>query len=44
MWWFLGGIALLIGGYLTYGRLVEKIVGRMIGRLPRNSIRTEWIT
>ena len=27
MWWFLGGIALLIGGYLTYGRLVEKIVG-----------------
>ena len=27
MWWFLGGIALLIGGYMTYGRLVEKIIG-----------------
>ena len=27
MWWFLGGIALLICGYLTYGRMVEKIIG-----------------
>ena len=27
MWWFLGGIVLLIGGYLTYGRIVEKIIG-----------------
>jgi len=27
MWYFLGGIALLIGGYMTYGRLVEKIIG-----------------
>ena len=27
MWWFLGGIALLLGGYLTYGKIVEKIIG-----------------
>ena len=27
MWCFLGGIVLLIGGYLTYGRMVEKIIG-----------------
>ena len=27
MWYLLGGIALLIFGYLTYGRLVEKILG-----------------
>jgi len=27
MWSFLGGIVVLIGGYLTYGRLVEKIIG-----------------
>ena len=27
MWWFLGGIALLLGGYMTYGRVVEKIIG-----------------
>ena len=27
MWWFLGGIALLIGGYVTYGKIVEKIIG-----------------
>ena len=27
MSWFLGGIAFLILGYFTYGRLVERIVG-----------------
>ena len=27
MWWFLGGIALLLGGYMIYGRMVEKIIG-----------------
>ena len=27
MWYFLGGIVLLIAGYLTYGRLVERIIG-----------------
>ena len=27
MWYFLGGIVLLILGYLTYGRIVEKIIG-----------------
>ena len=24
---FLGGLALLVAGYFTYGRLVERIVG-----------------
>ena len=27
MSWFLGGIAFLIIGYFTYGRLVERIIG-----------------
>lgn len=27
MWWFIGGIVLLIAGYCTYGRMVEKILG-----------------
>ena len=27
MWWFLGGIALLLGGYMIYGRMVERILG-----------------
>ena len=26
MFWFLGGIVLLIVGYFTYGRFVEKII------------------
>ena len=26
MWYFLGGIALLIGGYLTYGKFLERIL------------------
>ena len=33
MSWLLGGIAFLILGYFTYGRLVEWIVGPVIGVL-----------
>ena len=33
---FLGGLALLIVGYFTYGRLVERIVE------PDKPIITEW--
>ena len=44
MYTFLGGIALLIIGYFTYGKFVEKVFGSTKSVLRRPSVNAMTVT